>query len=34
MLVMVGVAGTVPAGALEDVAGLASDEDATALVLD
>src|ERR1700758_4087324 len=34
MAVMVGAVGTVPAGALEDVAGLASDEDATALVLD
>src|ERR1700729_412582 len=34
MAVTVGAAGTVPAGALEDVAGLASAEDATALVLD
>ena len=34
MAVMVGAAGTVPAGALEDVAGLASAEDATALVAD
>src|ERR1700722_9395052 len=34
MAVMTGAAGTVPAGALEDVAGLASAEDASALVLD
>src|SRR6266536_1531413 len=34
MAVIVGAAGTVPAGALEDVAGLASAEDATALVAD
>jgi hypothetical protein len=33
-LVTVGAAGTVPAGALDEVAGLASDEDATAVVLD
>ena len=32
--VTTGAAGTVPAGALDDVAGLASAEDATALVLD
>ena len=32
--VTTGAAGTVPAGALEDVAGLASAEDATALVAD
>src|SRR6266536_1674059 len=32
MAVIVGAAGTVPAGALEDVAGLASAEDATAMV--
>ena len=34
MAVTVGAEGTVPAGALEDVAGLASVEDATALVAD
>ena len=34
ILVTLGAAGTVPAGALDDVAGLASEEDATALVLD
>src|ERR1700722_10540782 len=34
MAVMAGAAGTVPAGALEDVAGLPSDEDATAPVPD
>jgi hypothetical protein len=34
MAVTVGAAGTVPAGALDDVAGLASLLDATALVLD
>ena len=33
-LVTTGAAGTVPGGALDDVAGLASDEDATAVVLD
>jgi hypothetical protein len=33
-LVTAGAAGTVPAGALEEVAGLASEEDATAVVLD
>src|ERR1700733_2607585 len=32
--VTTGAAGTVPAGALDDVAGLASEEDAIALVLD
>ena len=34
MAVTVGAAGTVPAGALDDVAGLASLQDATTLVLD
>ena len=34
MPVTFGAAGTVPAGALDDIAGLASVEDATALVLD
>src|SRR5208283_1306828 len=33
-LLTVGAAGTVPAGALDEVAGLASDEDANAVVLD
>jgi hypothetical protein len=34
MLVTTGAAGTVPAGALDDVAGLASADDAIAVVLD
>ena len=34
MLVTLGAAGTVPAGALDEVAGLASPDDATAVVLD
>jgi hypothetical protein len=34
ILVMLGAAGTVPAGALVEVPGLPSDKDATAVVLD